>query len=231
MATSSTEVAQTLASATSKWGLNGETKAGLLRVRTGPECPEGNLRELTWDSSPICGRATESGEKKKERERKLPCEKPYPKALRARSQNKGLSKYQRRASWLRTSPSSAGGREAGGRQPEQARGDIGPRVSDRYQTASRLPAANQGFWGFRRVDFRREGRSQTHGTPEAAHALRTREAARLGRGGDRTHSPPGETALAAHLAAWVLGPGKGTKRRPDRVRAFAESPRTWTWAA
>ena len=47
MATSSTEVAQTLASATSKWGLNGETKAGLLRVRTGPECPEGNQREVT----------------------------------------------------------------------------------------------------------------------------------------------------------------------------------------
>lgn len=39
---------QTLASsATSKWGLNGEERAALPRVRTGPECPEGNLRELT----------------------------------------------------------------------------------------------------------------------------------------------------------------------------------------
>ena len=35
------------ASATSKWGLGRETRAALLRVRTGPECPEGNLRELT----------------------------------------------------------------------------------------------------------------------------------------------------------------------------------------
>ena len=36
-----------LTSATSKWGLNGEERVTLLRVRTGPECPEGNQRELT----------------------------------------------------------------------------------------------------------------------------------------------------------------------------------------
>ena len=46
-ATPSGEVVQTLASATSKWELNREAQAALLRVRTGPECPEGNLRELT----------------------------------------------------------------------------------------------------------------------------------------------------------------------------------------
>ena len=34
-------------SATSKQGLGREAWAALLRVRTGPECPEGNLRELT----------------------------------------------------------------------------------------------------------------------------------------------------------------------------------------
>ena len=28
-------------------GLNREVQAALLKVRTGPECPEGNLRELT----------------------------------------------------------------------------------------------------------------------------------------------------------------------------------------
>ena len=43
----SREVAQTLASTTSKRGLNREEQAALLRVRTRPECPEGNLRELT----------------------------------------------------------------------------------------------------------------------------------------------------------------------------------------
>ena len=41
------EVAQMLASASSKQVLNREAQAALLRVRTGPECPEGNLRELT----------------------------------------------------------------------------------------------------------------------------------------------------------------------------------------
>ena len=62
------EVAQTLASATSKRGLNREAWAALLRVRNGPECPEDNLRELTWDSNPNFGIARKRGEKK-ERER------------------------------------------------------------------------------------------------------------------------------------------------------------------
>ena len=35
-----------LVSAPSKRGLNREARAALLRVRTRPECPEGNLREL-----------------------------------------------------------------------------------------------------------------------------------------------------------------------------------------
>ena len=35
-----------LVSTTSKRGLNREARAALLRVRTRPECPEGNLREL-----------------------------------------------------------------------------------------------------------------------------------------------------------------------------------------
>ena len=52
------EAAQTPASATSKRGLGREAHAALLRVRTGPECPEGNLRELTWDGKPDCGIAT-----------------------------------------------------------------------------------------------------------------------------------------------------------------------------
>ena len=72
----------------------------MYRVGTGPECPEGNLRELTWDSNPTyCGIAREE----RERERTF-----LPKGLShslAHSQNKGLSEYQRRASRLWTSPS------------------------------------------------------------------------------------------------------------------------------
>ena len=46
MATPSRKVAQTPSSATSKQGLDREAWAAFFRVRTGPECPEGNLREL-----------------------------------------------------------------------------------------------------------------------------------------------------------------------------------------
>ena len=47
MVTPSREAAETPASATSKQGLGREAQAALLRVRTGPERPEGNQRELT----------------------------------------------------------------------------------------------------------------------------------------------------------------------------------------
>ena len=43
--TPSREVAQMLATATSKRGLNREARAALFRVRTRPECPEDNMRE------------------------------------------------------------------------------------------------------------------------------------------------------------------------------------------
>ena len=52
------EAVQRPASTTSKRGLGKEARTPLLRVRTGPECPEGNLRTLTWASKPDCGIAT-----------------------------------------------------------------------------------------------------------------------------------------------------------------------------
>ena len=45
--TPSREAVQMPASATSKQGLGRVVWAALLRVRTRPECPKGNLRELT----------------------------------------------------------------------------------------------------------------------------------------------------------------------------------------
>ena len=47
MATPSREAVQKLTSTTSKQGPDREARAALLRVRTKPECPEGNLRDLT----------------------------------------------------------------------------------------------------------------------------------------------------------------------------------------
>ena len=79
------EAAQMASPATGKWGLGREARAAVLRVRTGPECPEGDLRELTWASKPDCGIATTR------------------KALRhreAHSQNKGVN----RTSQLQTIP-------------------------------------------------------------------------------------------------------------------------------
>jgi len=71
---------QTPAPATSKWELGREAWAALLRVRIGPECPEGNQSELIWPSKPDCGIATTR------------------KALRhhqACTQNKGLNRTSR----------------------------------------------------------------------------------------------------------------------------------------
>ena len=75
----------------------------MLRVRSGPECPEYNLRELTWDSSPNCGLTRERGGKRKRERENFPSKSSKLRHRLVCSQNKGLSKYQRRAS-LRTSP-------------------------------------------------------------------------------------------------------------------------------
>ena len=58
MVTHSREAVQTPASTTGMRGLGREVWAALFRVSTRPECPEGNLRELTWASKPDCGIAT-----------------------------------------------------------------------------------------------------------------------------------------------------------------------------
>ena len=52
------EAVQMPAFTTSKQGLGREARATFVRVRTRPECPEGNLSELTWASKPDCGIAT-----------------------------------------------------------------------------------------------------------------------------------------------------------------------------
>ena len=54
----SREAVQMPAPTTSKRGLGREARAALFRVRTRPECPKGNLRELTWARKPDCGIAT-----------------------------------------------------------------------------------------------------------------------------------------------------------------------------
>ena len=54
----SREAAQMPASTNGKPGLGREARAASLRVKTGPECPKGNLRTLTWARKPDCRIAT-----------------------------------------------------------------------------------------------------------------------------------------------------------------------------
>ena len=90
-----------------------------------------------------------------------------------RSQNKGLSKYQMRASQQQNGPSPAGGREAGGWQPEPEKGNLSPRDGILYQTASRIPVANQVFLGSWTVDIHQEGCSQ-RSAPQRRHTAHLR---------------------------------------------------------
>ena len=131
MVTPSREAAQMPSSATSKWGLGKEVRAALLRVRTGPECPEGDLRELTWDRKPDPGIAT-LAKSPKLRHRQV-C-----------SQNKGMSQ-------LWTGPSPARDRERG--QPEPEVGDHSPQEA----SPTKLQAgfiANLDFLRFWMVNIR-----------------------------------------------------------------------------
>ena len=159
--------------------------------------------------------------------------------LRRCPQNEGLSGDRRRASGMQPGPRPAGGKEPGGQQPEpEGRGKLGPRDRVIHQTASRLPVASQVSVGSWAVDIHQEGGSQRS-------APQRRRTARLG---GRSCCGPGIWAAGtgevmsrtAHLgrlpspSTWspeLLGPGKGTKRRPNWACASVEDPRTWTRAA
>ena len=147
------------------------------------------------------------------------------------SQNKGLSKYQRRASWLQTIPSLLEtGWQAGAARAKQ--GQYWAQVGILYQTASRHPVANQYFLGFWMVGICREGHSQRSAPKKRCMAhlrqacpLPPRKPSGWDRGGDKIHSPSGETTTST-WSPELLGPGKGTKHRPNRVHAFVEYLRT-----
>ena len=91
-----------LTSPTSKRGLDREARAALLRVRTGLECPKGNLSELTWASKPDWD--------------SYRAKSPNLRHLQACAQNKGLNRTSR----LQTIP-------LGDRQPEPEGGNHSPR--------------------------------------------------------------------------------------------------------
>ena len=111
----------------------------------------------------------------------------------ARSQNKGLSEYHRRASRLWTDPSPSRGREAGRCQPEPAgKGQTWPQDNIPYQTATSVSVANQVFLGSWTLDIHQEGCSQ-RSAPQKRYTAHLRCSCALRKpsgwdwGGDKTH--------------------------------------------
>ena len=105
------------------------------------------------------------------------------------SQNKGLSEYQRRISWLRTRPSPLPqmqrGRCATTRAGRQG-AILVPETGILHQTVSRLPVTNHIFLGSWTVDICQEGHNlrSADGTPETVVSRHTQETKRQDPGGD-----------------------------------------------
>ena len=128
----------------------------MLRVRTGPECPEDNLRELTGATNPNCGiaREREKEKKKKKREDFLAKGSNLRRKL-AHSQNKGLTKHQSTASRLWTGPSPhqrQRGRQAAARARRQG-AILTPETGILHQTVSSFAVANHVFLEFLTADI------------------------------------------------------------------------------
>ena len=138
------EVAQTLASTFSKRGLNRKVRATLLRVRTRRECPDGNLRELMWESNTNRGidREREREEKERDRERKNFCTKsPNLRYCWARSQNKDWANTRGKLAGCEPAyPQLETGRQAGGSQSRKG-ANSAPEMgfSTKLQAGSQLP--------------------------------------------------------------------------------------------
>ena len=110
------------------------------------------------------------------------------------------------------------GRQVSDSQNQRERGKLVPRDSILYQTASRLPVANQVFLGSWMIGIHQEGRSQGSG-PQRRHTAHLRWcsccADRKPSDWDgeviRRTAPPGESVLAKHLVAWTARTWKGHK--------------------
>ena len=158
---------------------------------------------------------------------------PSLRHCQARSQNKGLSKYQRRESLLQTSPFPTRDRKAGGGQPELERGNLGPREasSTKLQAGSQL--LTKTYWDSglltyaRRVAARDQllRRDTRHTCDGHARCHPGNQAAGTGEVIKRTPHL-GRLCSPSTWSPELLGLGKGTKRRPNQVCAFVEYPRT-----
>ena len=145
---------------------------------------------------------------------------PNLRHLQACSQNKELS----RASQLQASLSPAGDRQA--RAARAGRGQSRPHRGIIYQTASKLRCQPRlleildGRHPLRGSQPEISSPEETNGTPEKVRRLYTQKTERQGWGGDKSQRPCSPSTWSPEL----LGPWKGTKRRPNRVCTFEEYP-------
>ena len=109
-------------------------------------------------------------------------------------------------------PSLGTGRQ---RQPEPEGGNRSPREASSTKLQSGF-IANQDFLGFWMVDI----------CLRRCASCTPRKLSGRDRGGDKLQLPFSPNTRSPEL----LGPGKGTKHRPNRVCTFEEYPSTWTWA-
>ena len=179
----------------------------MLRVRTGPECPEGNRRELMRDSNLNCGIARER-------------EKFNRPNTAGRSQNKGTDQVQRRALQATDRSSPAGD----WRQPGGERGRLGPKDCSPYRTANRPPVSNRRLSEILDGRHPPEGRCETQGSGTRPARAETEtgiaEGRRRGTRGECSHQAPGCLSRSD---------GEGTKsRRSFLFQAFVEHPRART---
>ena len=157
---------------------------------------------------------------------------PNLRHCQACSQNKGLSERQRRASPLQTGSSPAVGREAGGRQPQLERGKLGPREASRTKLQAGTRSLTKTSWDSGRVTsaWRITSRDQfpgeTHGTGDGRAGCHPGDRAAGIREVVRRSPHLGRLRSPSTWSPELLGPGKGTKRRPSPVCAFVESPGT-----
>ena len=139
------------------WGLNREAWAILLGARTRTKCPEGNLRELMWDSNPNCGIDRERGKKEREREN-FPTKTPNLRHCLAHRTKDWANTRGELAGSEPAHPPQEAGTQAG--SIESQKGANSPRDGILHQTVSWLPVANQAFRGSWTDDILWEGYSQ-----------------------------------------------------------------------
>ena len=205
-------------SPSSKRGRDKEEHAALLKVRTGPECPEGSLRELAWDSNPDCGKLIWEKVLTEDTSRQAHRTKDW-----AELAGCGLA-HPPPETGRRGQPEPEGAIEAPERHPipncKQTSLLTKTSWDSRWSTsAGRVTAGDQ----LPRID--------TQHTWEGAPIVHPENQV-VGKGeGTSCILNWGQLHVPSTWSPELLGPGTGAKRRPNQVCAFVEYLKTWTWVA